>query len=71
MKRSGIVPVGMQFVWWGIWRKASWVPFIHFTRFQDSGYSLIYRWSLCIGPFEVRRWLTPNATHDGRPGETL
>ena len=54
------VPIGYQFVWWPIFRVATWWPFIHFTRFEDSGYQLIYRWAFMLGPFEVRRWKDAN-----------
>ncbi len=40
----------LQFVWWG-WR---WhLPYVH--RWTGS-LAHIYRWSLCLGPLEIRRW---------------
>lgn len=47
-----------QFVWWGFghtrWR---------FLRFQ-YGLAFIYRWSLSLGPLEIRRW-----ENSGIPGD--
>ena len=40
-----------QFVWW--WSLADWS--IGFGRWSGS-MSLIYRWSLQVGPLEIRRW---------------
>lgn len=44
-----------QFVWWG-WREIErgwgfWRPD------PDDGFNYIYRWSLTIGPLEIRRWV--------------
>lgn len=50
------IPVGLQIVWWPIWRKATWVPLAHFTRFEEGGYSVIYKWAVMLGPLEIRRW---------------
>lgn len=45
-----------QFVWWG-WRR--WWPLVAFKRLrlEETGLAMIYRWSACLGPLEVRRWV--------------
>jgi len=45
-----------QFVWWGVWRRASWWPLITWHPFKSPCWYGIYRWSVCIGPIEIRRW---------------
>lgn len=41
----------LQFVWWS--DSADWR--ILWARY-GGGLRLIYRWSLCLGPLEIRRW---------------
>lgn len=48
-----------QFVWWG-WRYAMARPWF---AYRDIRWSRIYRYSLHIGPIEIRRWDIP----EGRP----
>ncbi len=48
-----------QFVWWG-WRQ--WArPRVHHW---SGSLSLIYRYSLVLGPLEIRRWETPTETNE-------
>jgi len=48
---EGVTLCGYQIVWWG-WRDlAWWLP-----REYEGGMALVYRWSMWIGPVEIRRW---------------
>lgn len=51
--RKILVGLRLQFVWWGwsSWRSG----FVRFNP-EKTDLALIYRWSLCLGPVEVRRW---------------
>jgi hypothetical protein len=46
-------PSRFQFVWWhlgrGVWGFKRPDP-------SNTDIALIYRWFLCLGPLEVRRW---------------
>ncbi len=44
-----------QFVWWGVSRWCYWWPPIYFGRYTHN-LAGIYRWSLSIGPLEIRRF---------------
>lgn len=45
----------MQTIWWGGY---PWTWKISFSRWEGV-MSAIYRWSLVVGPVEVRRWTKP------------
>lgn len=45
-----------QFVWWGFERTFAPPGFISFTRFPGQYMGRIYKWSLWLGPLEIRRW---------------
>jgi len=46
-------PGGLQVVWWWDW-PAFRHPFF-FRRFKRA-WRMVYRWSVRVGPLEVRRW---------------
>ncbi len=54
----------LQVVYWSFWELEQWWPLVSFTRFEDNSWRLIYRWSLSVGPLEVRCWRRP-------PGSSL
>jgi len=45
-----------QLLWWGL-RYIRW-PLLAFIKFdlQHTDLALIYKWSLSIGPLELRKW---------------
>lgn len=46
-----------QFVWWG-WTSVFVGPSFGFKEFdeEETDLALIYKWTLFIGPLEIRRW---------------
>ena len=42
-------------LWWAAWLRKPWRIWPRFTRISGS-LAQFYRWSLTVGPFEVRRW---------------
>lgn len=44
-----------QFVWWGF-EGFAWWRFPWGVRHFEGGLRSIYRYSLCLGPLEIRRW---------------
>lgn len=49
---------GFDMAWFGfaLWRQMGWRKTISFQRYDGMLISKVYRWSLFVGPIEIRKW---------------